>query len=234
VVHVTVPSGRTAAPPKGIIVHSSARLGSSRHPVKRPPRTRVEDTVVDLTQTAYDLDEASGLIAEAVRRGLTTHERIAEAMSARSRLRWRRQLLESCGMVGEGAHSFLELGYVRRVEQPHGLPRAVRQARLKTGGRVLYVDNHYESYRTRVELDGQRGHTGEGVFRDASRDNRAAIEGDMPLRLGWDDVELRACETAALVARVLIGGGWDGRVTSCGPGCRAETALQKLLREGAA
>lgn len=169
VVHVTVPSGRTVTPPEGVVVHSSARLRSSRHPVKRPPCTRVEDTVVDLTQTTFSLDEASGLIAEAVRRRLTTHERIIAAMEARRRLRWRRELLESCGVVEEGAHSLLELRYVRRVERPHGLPTAVRQARLKTGGRILYVDNRYQDYRARVELDGQRGHTGDGVFRDARR-----------------------------------------------------------------
>jgi hypothetical protein len=228
-VHVTVPRGRRLCPPAGIVVHHSSRLDSTRHPVRRPPRTRVEETVVDLAQGARSIDQASGLIAEAVRRRLTTHERIIAAMGARGRLRWRRQLLESCGMVEEGAHSLLELRYVRRVERPHGLPTAVRQARLKTGDRILYVDNRYEGYRARVELDGQRGHTGDGVLRDVWRDNRAAIEGDMPLRLGWDDVELRACESAAVIAKVLIDGGWDGWVTGCGYGCRADATLRSLV-----
>ncbi|MBC6462788.1 hypothetical protein HKK72_33805 [Actinomadura sp. HBU206391] len=230
-VHVTVPRGRKVDPPPGIVMHHSSRLPSSRHPARLPPRTRVEETVADLTQSARTMDEAAGVIAEAVRRGLTTHDRIVAAIGARRRFRWRRELLESCGEVADGAHSLLELRYVRRVERPHGLPRATRQLRRKADGRVTYLDNRYERYRTRVELDGQLGHTGDGVLRDVWRDNRAVLEGDAPLRLGWDDVESRACESAAAVAKVLIDGGWGGKLKSCGPCCRAESALRRLLAE---
>src|SRR5215468_10661007 len=59
-VHVTVPTqarlrmaGRGYAPgAPTIVVHRSARLPITRHPARTPPRTRVEETVLDLVELA--------------------------------------------------------------------------------------------------------------------------------------------------------------------------------------
>jgi hypothetical protein len=53
-IHVTVPA--TANPAKcgripGLVVHRSRILDATRHPVLLPPRTRVEDTVLDLIES---------------------------------------------------------------------------------------------------------------------------------------------------------------------------------------
>lgn len=50
VVHVTVPLTRRVRPRPGIVLHRSARAGTARHPALAPPRTRIEETVLDLAE----------------------------------------------------------------------------------------------------------------------------------------------------------------------------------------
>jgi hypothetical protein len=58
-------------------------------------------------------------------------------------------------------HSALEFRYVRDVERRHGLPTAIRQARLTAGSRTRYLDNLYEEAGVAVELDGRVAHPAE-------------------------------------------------------------------------
>jgi hypothetical protein len=67
-------------------------------------------------------------------------------MQARKKLRWRGELTEALGDVAGGTHSGLERRYLRGVERPHGLPLAIRQARVVSGGHVLYRDVLYGEY----------------------------------------------------------------------------------------
>lgn len=227
-IHVTVPSGRTVKPPGGVKIHYSSRIHDSRHPTLLPPRTRVEHTVVNLTQSASSLDAASSVVAQAVQHRLTTHARIAECMDTFKKLRWRAELQEICGRVGSGEHSLLEMRYARRVEKAHGLPMAERQVRRKADGRGYIVDNRYRKYRLRVELDGQRGHTGDGVFRDMWRDNAAVLDGDIQLRFGWNDVDAKSCESAAVVGTIM-----GITPKPCSPSCRAPALFEDLRRRAA-
>jgi hypothetical protein len=54
-IHVTVPTDRKVRPIPGVIVHRSGRAALATHPGPDLPRTRVEETVVDLTQSANSL-----------------------------------------------------------------------------------------------------------------------------------------------------------------------------------
>jgi hypothetical protein len=92
-IHVTIPSGRRKPKARpGVIIHFSGRLERSRHPVLWPPRTRLDDTILDLTQASGDASDAIGWVTRACERRLTTPTRLAEAAASRSRLRWRAQL----------------------------------------------------------------------------------------------------------------------------------------------
>jgi hypothetical protein len=93
-IHLTVPASRRVRPAHGLVIHVSALLGEPS-PVPRGtlPRTPVEATVLDLVDAARGIDEARAWVTRACARGLTTQERLRAAMSARSRLRWRSQLL---------------------------------------------------------------------------------------------------------------------------------------------
>ena len=220
-IHVTVPGERRVSPVPGLVVHVSAAVDRARHPTWLPPQTRVEETVIDLTQRARTLDEAIGLLAKACASRRTTANRLLAAIAGRARLRWRAELVSALGDVADGCHSLLELRYLRTVERPHGLPVGERQAvRPRRGGR-WYDDVCYRFYRTRVELDGRIAHPVDARPRDARRDNVAAADGETTLRYGWFDVTEGGCVTAAQVATALHRNGWPGHPRPCRPGCPA-------------
>jgi hypothetical protein len=226
-IHVTVPARRQPATGRdipGVIVHRSDQIYRARHPSARPPQTRVEETVLDLTQTAPAFDAAFSWLCRAVGRRLTTSGRLRKAAGARRKLRWRTEISAALDEVAAGVRSLLEFRYVDGVERPHGLPRARRQARRRRQAGNAYLDDLYEDYLVGVELDGQAAHPVEERWRDIRRDNAGAAEGIITLRFGWSDVTVHRCKTAAQVAAVLRHRGWKGTIRRCGPGCTAESA----------
>lgn len=217
-IHITVPAIRRLDRIPGLVLHRSERTDQSRHPAAAPPRTRVEETVLDLTDAAADFEAAYGWVTRAVGRRLTTGPRLSSAMGLRSRLRWRAELAAALGTSFDGVHSGLEYRYLRDVERRHALPRATRQARARLGGRSAYRDVLYEKYGVAVELDGQVAHPGDLRWRDIGRDNAAAADGIITLRYGWLDVSRQPCLVAAQLDQVLRQRGYDG-AQACGPGC---------------
>jgi very-short-patch-repair endonuclease len=200
---------------QGIIIHRSDAILRTRHPVMLPPCTRVEDTVLDLIQIAANFDDAYAWICRAIGRRRTTADRIRLAMQARKRVRWRSEIAAALGSADEGILSVLENRYVRRVERPHGLPPARRQARVRhhTGNR--YLDNLYEEYRLCVELDGTAAHPADEQWRDKRRDTANAVRGILTLRFGILDLGDLRCQTADAVASVLRSRGWSGTPHPC-------------------
>lgn len=218
---VTLSSGEALGKAPKIIIHRSTRLDQARHPARTPPRTRIEETTLDLVQAAPDIDQALAWLASACGRRLTTPALLLGAIAARPKLRWRAELSGALMDVGGGVHSVLEWHYVRSVERNHGLPRAKRQAVSKVAGRTRFLDNHYQEFGVAVELDGQAAHPVDARWRDIHRDNASAEVGIVTLRYGWADVTKEPCRVAAEVARVLRNRGWNGRLRACGPGCAA-------------
>jgi hypothetical protein len=235
-VHVTVPENRYAESICDVVIHRSTRAALSRHPTRLPPLTRVEDTVIDLTQTAAHVDDAIAWLARAIGGRHTTAPRLAARLRERGKLRWRSILRAALNDVDAGCHSLIEVKYLRDVERAHGLPRSQRQVRRESGestatieggprrtasyDRVGYDDVRYRRYATRVELDGRAAHPEHARWRDMRRDNAATVEGDRVLRYGLGDVESYPCQLAAQIAAVLCLGGWRGRPSRCTrPGC---------------
>jgi len=217
-IHITLPASRRVTRIPGTRLHLSVRAVQARHPVATPPRTRIEETVLDLAGAAELIDDAAGWVTRAVGRGLTTPARLRAAMDQRGRLRWRAELAELLTPEMAGIHSALEYRYLLDVERPHALPRAARQARVTVGDRTQYRDVLYEDYGLAVELDGQAGHAGDARWRDIRRDNHAASAGIATLRYGWTDIHGRPCQVAAQVASVLRRNGYRG-ARPCSPGC---------------
>ena len=185
-----------------------------------PPCTRVEDTVLDLIQIAPSFDDAYGWISRAIGRRRTTAERLRAAMDSRKKMRWRREIAAALGDAEGGALSVLEYRYVRRVERPHGLPAATRQARIRQLTRSRYLDNLYEQYAVCVEIDGNAAHPADEQWRDKRRDNSNLAAGIVTLRFGLPDVSDHCCEIAATVATVLRTHGWEGVARPCSrPAC---------------
>jgi hypothetical protein len=222
-IHLTVPSGSPVTRPGGTVVHYSGRLEETTHPALLPPRTRVEDSVLDLISDVTSLDEAVSLISRAVGRRRTTAQLILAALAGRRRMRWRADIIRVLDIAAEGAHSLLEHRYVTRVERPHGLPCGTRQRAVTRGGLRQYQDVSYDDYLVIVELDGLAAHPPESRWRDMRRDNTNTASGLATLRLGYVDVSERSCETAVIVGQVLRRRGWPGTLRPCGRTCRALT-----------
>jgi very-short-patch-repair endonuclease len=90
------------------------------------------------------------------------------------------------------------------VEQAHGLPPAVKQARFtKPDGSRGYRDRCYEEYGLIIELDGKQYHPDEHRGRDQDRDNHATATAGSTLRYGWIDVTRKPCVSAAQVHAAL-------------------------------
>jgi hypothetical protein len=216
---ILVPAGRRVRAGRGFVVRRSRQAAERRHPARRPARTRIEDTVLDLCDRATSFTEVAAWVSRACGRRLTTPERLRASLRQRARHRWRRELMDLLGDVAAGAQSPLELRYLREVERAHGLPPGVRQRRL-AGRTVRWVDVDLAEFGVRVELDGRLGHVDEGAFRDRVRDNAATVSGRATLRYGWVDVVGTPCAVAAEVAQVLRSRGWAGKPVACGPYCR--------------
>jgi len=218
-IHVTVPLAKRVVRVPGIALHRSGRLEKARHPARTPPRTRVEETALDLAQLALTFDDAFSWISRPCAKRLTKPPLLLRAMMSRSRVRWRAELTLALANIAEGALSPLENRYVRNVEQPHGLPAAKRQVVITRGSGHQYLDNLYEEFGIGVELDGQAYHPAEERWRDIGRDRALAAEGVVVLRYGWRDVTDQACEAAMELGSAAQKRGWLGSLRPCGPTC---------------
>ena len=234
-IHITMPVGSPAPAVPGVIMHYSARVSQDRHPVLEPPRTTVEATVLDLASSSASAEEAIAWVLTAIASRQTTSERVAAALRARQRMRWRTAILPALDPLSSGVHSILEYRFVNRVERPHGLPGGTRQRLVVRGQRRQYSDVAYDDYAIIVELDGRVAHPERSRRLDAERDNANAADGWVTLRYGWTEVSQRSCEVAAQLGHALRRRGWPGSLRGCGPGCRLPaTALPGATRPGVA
>ena len=217
-IYVTVPSTRRVAAP-GVFVRISARVGEARQPGREPPRTTVEETVLDLIQLARTFDDVCGWITRACGRRLTTETKLRAAVGLRKKIRWRAELGDVLAAAGDGIHSVLEYRYLRDVERAHGLPPSRHQVRVVIAGRAVYRDAYYDEYQVAVELDGRQAHPDEERWRDNRRDNQARAQGVQTCRYSWRDVYGNPCETALLQAQILRQRGWQGTPRPCSARC---------------
>jgi hypothetical protein len=225
-IHVTVPRERHVAAIRGVSLHRSGRAVEAVQPDSNPPRTRVEETLLDLTQAAANFDDVCGWVTRAFARELTDQERLRTAMRQRTKVRWRADLYELIAAAASGDHSVLEYRYDRDVERAHGLPEPVRQAPFAgADGRRGRRDRLYREYGVVVELDGRVAHPAEDQWRDQVRDNAAAADRKQTLRYGWMQVRWDACGTALEVAKVLRAHGWAGAPRPCSPGCPVQAGF---------
>ena len=212
-IHVTVLNTRRPKPIAGLVIHGTERLLEVRGP-GLPPRTVIEETVLDLAQNATSFDDVVALLTRACQRRLTFPWMLRERVDMRAKLRWRADILQALEDVADGVHSVLEYRYIRDVERAHRLPVAERQVHAVQDGGAIYRDVFYRQYGVIVELDGKASHVDRRP-QDNRRDNAAAAHDVLTLRYGWADVTERSCPTAYEVAQTLIARGWPGSLRPC-------------------
>jgi hypothetical protein len=111
-IHVTVGRDRRIRNPAGerrlaprIVLHRTDRIDAIRHPAKAPPRTRVAETVLDLTQLSLTFDEAFSWLSRGCGRRLVTPQLIRTAVTTRRRVRSRRTWSKIAGRTSTGITS---------------------------------------------------------------------------------------------------------------------------------
>jgi hypothetical protein len=222
VIDVTVPHGHKVVRRSGVRPRQSRLYADKRHPTRTPPTTRLEDTVLDLTDVASTEVAVVDVVLSACQRRLTTAARILLAGRNRKRLRWRALIAALLSDVRSGVRSALEREYLIRVERAHGLPRGTRNRAEGEAGHRRYRDVRYGKWRGVVELDGEAAHPREKRELDDLRDNELVLaEGTRTLRYGWRSVVGSPCLVAAQVAQLLRSNGWPGVLRRCGPDCTA-------------
>lgn len=138
-IHVSVSHKRQISPRPGLVVHRRCGLAAVVHPVRHPPSVRLEDAVLHVAaDPARDGGRSGGMavVADACQRRLTNVTRLRAALDRLPVLPGRRTLAGVLDDVAEGAHSFLELRYLNRVERAcltAHLVSQVLQARGWTG-----------------------------------------------------------------------------------------------------
>jgi hypothetical protein len=217
-IHLTIPASRRVVT-RGLVIRISGRIDEARQLNREPPRTTVEETVLDLAQLARSFDDACGWITRACGRRLTTEQKLRDALALRKKMRWRAELDDVLAAAGDGIHSVLEYRYLRDVERAHGLPRSRHQVRVVIDSKIVYRDLYYDEYQVAMELDGRLAHPDDERWRDNQRDIQAGTLGVQTCRYSWRDIYAHPCETAVLQARILQQRGWRGTPRPCSPGC---------------
>lgn len=218
-IHITVPLRRRPARKRqirGMVMHRSDQSQQQFLGPFSLPRTRIEDTVLDLVAASPTFEQAYAWITRAVSREHVTVSLLRTALASRRRIRWRDWLDDAFEDAHDGVDSPLERRYAKDVERAHGLPKSQRQARRLLGGKTHYRDNWYADYRVVVEIDGPAYHQNERVQLDKDRDNlNLAMDDVRTYRFGPVDVTERVCETAVMVATTLRRNGWHGSPRPC-------------------
>ena len=235
-IHVTVPWRRRPAqhkPIRGVVVHRSDQSRPEALPPWELPRTRIEDTVLDLIGASRSFSHAYTWVSRATSRRLATTAMLREAMKARSRIRWRAWLRDALAEAADGVFSPLELRYARDVERAHGLPAAQRQARMEIDGKIHFKDNLYAEFDLCVEVDGPAFHQHEQAEQDRRRDNlNLARDGVQTFRFGPVEVTELACQSAAMVGAALSRNGWAGTPRRCRrSGCTIPRETRPRVRQ---
>ncbi|MGE2836860.1 type IV toxin-antitoxin system AbiEi family antitoxin domain-containing protein [Mycobacterium sp. SMC-4] len=219
-IHVAVDRKRAMlTEPTGVRIHHLAHLDERALWNVGPPRLRYEEAALDVACEAASEFEAIAVLANACQSRRTTAIRLLATLDARRRIPRRRRLRAVLVDIAEGSCSVLERAYLQRVERAHGLPRAVRQRRSASSAGVSFRDAEY-GQRLIVELDGRLFHdSATARNRDLQRDLDAAVDGRFTVRLSYQQVIDRPCQTANKIAQLMtrLGIAVDGR--ACGPGC---------------
>ncbi|WP_202033178.1 type IV toxin-antitoxin system AbiEi family antitoxin domain-containing protein [Nocardioides sp. WS12] len=224
-IEIVVAHRRKARAPDGVTVTRARGFEPIIQWNLSPPRVRYDEAIITIADAARDDLAAIAVIADACGGRRTTATRLLAAMERTPRLARRVWLSGIVRDVAEGSCSVLEHAYLTRVEQPHGLPRGLRQVvALDAGGRRMFRDVVYGGARPRwrqiVELDGRLWHDSTAARdRDMERDLDAALDLEDTVRLGYGQVLGRPCRTAAKLGRLLQLRGWAGSATPC-PDCQ--------------
>lgn len=173
---------RTRVPPTmPVVIHRTRRAGMTRRRDGVPVVTVERAVVESWPLLTGDAQRAPAVVA--VRRHLTTPQRLRHQLRAHPRLSGRRALHRLLDLLEAGCHSELEIWGYQQVFQGREFSHLLRQVRRVVDGRTVYLDTFDPVLLLAIELDGRRYHDDPRQReRDIARDAALAEAGVLTLR----------------------------------------------------
>jgi len=190
-VPLTIAQPRRRAGAQGLIAHRRIRFPPEPPQCvvrKGLPVTEVARSLIDSWPLLPPSDRRP-LLLDMTRRGLTTPQRLAQALTERPNVGGHRALSQAIDLALDGCQSELEALGVVRVFRDRSLPRSVGQYPVDLPWGKVRLDRAWPEVKLAVELDGARHHTSpEDRQRDLARDAALAALGWVVLRFTYADV----------------------------------------------
>src|ERR1700712_1629878 len=124
-IEILIPFGRRLADRPWLVFRQERDRVRAASTKAEPPRTRIEDTVLDLCATG-SAAACIDWVTRAVQRRLTSPQDLRAALGRRTRQPHRKLLSGLLTDVASGVHSTLEHHYLHAVQRPHGLATGSR------------------------------------------------------------------------------------------------------------
>jgi very-short-patch-repair endonuclease len=208
-IRVSVPRGaRIYRRVPGVDIRQTRRWDAEDIRVAPVRQMRIEVAAVRAAIWAQTDRQAALLLSMVVQQGLTSPERLGQAL-LRIRRDRRRAFLHGVllDLVG-GVRSLGELDVVRGCRE-RGLPEPTLQALRRTRTGTYYLDLLWEPWRLVVEVDGIHHVNADAVVGDAIRQNTVSLAGMTVLRLPLLGLRVAADEFFEQIELGLRGAGWD-------------------------
>jgi very-short-patch-repair endonuclease len=157
--------------------------------------------------------EAALVLTMTVQQGLTTADRLGEALLAVRRDRRRGFIAGVVLDLLGGVQSLGELDVVRECRS-RGLPEPSKQVVRRGRNGTYYLDIFWEQWGVVVEVDGIQHSWASQVVGDAIRQNDLTLQGARVLRLPLLGLRVAPDDFFAQVEQALVTAGWRARRTA--------------------
>ena len=209
IIHVTMPPGRRSRSLEGAAYHWSSRLDTDDvHPLRQPPRTRVQRSILDMASSLPHDRLARAVVLAGVQQRLVTPSQLSEALRRRGPCPRRALIVESIADAGGGIASVPEKDFDAIVHR-FGLPAPTRQRVVQRAGRRCYLDVDWETYGIGVEVQGAHHFEILRADADLDRHNEITSMGRRLLMFSSRAVRHDADVVGEVLTQALRSAGWD-------------------------
>lgn len=153
---IVVPYGQRRLKRDGVVALWSTHLGPEDvHALRRPRRTCIERSVLDMSINASSTGVARAPLLAAVQQGVTVPDRLREALARRGRCAHHALIEETIADAEGGIHSLPEKEF-EQILRRRGLPQPTRQRVVRRHDGRYYLDADWDGLALSAESTAYR------------------------------------------------------------------------------
>ena len=210
---IVMPIGSKPPPYGDVTTHWSKWLGDEDvHPLREPPRTRPQRSLVDAASWAVSDAQGRLIIIAGIQQGLSTTRMLREALTRRGHCKRRSIIIESILDAAGGIQSLPERDF-REICRRLQLPKPSRQKPTRGKDGRYYLDVDWEDLRVSVEIHGMPHLAVEQWDADLERANEIVIGDKRLLIFSSFGVRHRSDRVGDQIQRMIIAAGWTQEST---------------------